>query len=148
MGKPVRPVTFYLDASAIVPLFVDEAFSAAVRQWVIGHEGRLHVSNLSVGEAHSAYSKRLRKNETTAEIAAEQRVETMRWIDAAADFVPIVDDDLAGAALLVREPFPRLLMPDAIHLAVCKRARLTLVTLDSDLLIIAAREGVAALSPA
>ena len=57
------------------------------------------------------------------------------------------DSDTETASRMVAEPFPKLLMPDAIHVAICKRLVLTLVTLDQDLLLIAVREGVTAISP-
>jgi predicted nucleic acid-binding protein len=99
-------VTYYLDASAIVPLFKDEGTA------------------VKVGKALDS------------------------WVAAALDLVILFDEVIKAAASSVRTPFPKLLMPDAIHLAICKRLDLTLVTLDKDMFTIAKREGVAAIYPA
>ncbi len=70
-----------------------------------------------------------------------------RWCDTTVERVETEASDIRVAARLVRQPLPKLLIPDAIHLASCQRLGLALVTLDADLATIASRLGISSLVP-
>jgi uncharacterized protein len=141
-------VTPYVDASVVVALFREEDGSALARGWLINLELQPQVSSLAVGEVRSAFSRLVRRNELEHTKALEAFARVDMWIEEQVSVLSIANADILSAADLVRTPFPRLLMPDAIHLAICRRLNLTLVTFDKDLLTIAEREGVAAITPA
>lgn len=136
-------MNFYLDASVIVPLFVKQATSAAIEAWALAADGRLLVSDLTAAEFASALSRMVRKREMAQEATPVLHLAFEDWRRDMADPVENLPADIRLAARLVRTPFPRLLTPDAIHLATCKRLDLVLVTHDDALREIAAREGVA-----
>ena len=75
------------------------------------------------------------------------RSSASKWLKASILCNEIEDEDIAAAAKLVEIPRPKLLMPDAIHIALCRRSNHALVTFDKDLLTIAVREGVTAIYP-
>jgi uncharacterized protein len=137
----------YADTSVIVPLFINEPASAAATQWFERNPAKLAVSPLAIGEFNSVFAKYVRKGAMDEIKAIEIVAQFTLWRRNLALSVEHQNVDFEVAANLVKTPFPRLLMPDALHLATCKRLNLTLVTLDKDLLTIAAREGVAAVSP-
>jgi uncharacterized protein len=141
-------LSFYLDTSVVVPLFVNEVHSTIANDWLQADERALFFSNLVVGELNSALSRLVRNNEITKDEAAAIRSSAINWLEIAATLVEHLDLDIEVAAAMVVAPFPKLLMPDAIHIATCQRLGLKFVTLDQDLLTIAAREGVAAIAPA
>jgi uncharacterized protein len=139
---------YYLDSSAIIPLFKYEVASPAVGQWIAQNPVDRYISQLCIGEVRSAFSRQIRMGDWDAQGAATMTVNLFAWVRDSVTTVAHLDSDTEAASRMVAEPFPKLLMPDAIHIAVCKRLGLTLVTLDLDLLLIAIREGVNAVSPA
>ncbi len=141
-------MTYFLDASVLVALHKQEASTESVKEWFSANTTALVSSYLSIGEARSAFSRQVRKRLWGIEDASRATAKLDQWVALAVDLVALQDSDIRDAASIVLQPLPRLLMPDAIHLAICKRLDLTLVTLDVDLLTIAAREGVTAILPA
>lgn len=141
-------MSFYLDTSVLVPLFVIEEHSPAANSWLKADERALFFSHLVFGEFTAALSRMVRIGQFSTSVATELRTSARRWLEKAATRVDQAERDLEKAAETVGQPFPKLLMPDAIHLATCKRLELTIVTFDEDLFAIAAREGVDAICPA
>ena len=140
-------MTLYLDASIVVPLLVEEPMTATITGWLARQQVPLNIGRLAIGECASAISRRRRRNELS-ETESERALATLD--ELATEMLTVVDNlpaDIAHAARLVRVPFPKLLMGDAIHIATCHRLGLTLATHDADLLLIAEREGVAGVSP-
>jgi uncharacterized protein len=140
-------LSHYADTSVIVPLFINESTSKIAAKWFEISREKIVVSALAIGEFHAVLAKYVRmgaKNENeSTEIASQFDL----WRKNAAIHAEHESIDFETAAHLVRTPFPKLLMPDALHLATCKRLGFILVTFDKDLVIIAAREGVTATSP-
>ena len=138
----------YADTSVIVPLFLNEPTSKIAANWFEISRKKIVASALAIGEFHAVLAKYISmgvKNENEAiEIAAQFDL----WRKNATIHADHESVDFEIAAHLVRTPFPKLLMPDALHLATCKRLGLILVTFDKDLVIIAAREGITAILPA
>ena len=141
-------MSHYADTSVIVPLFINESTSKIAAKWFEISREKIVVSALAIGEFHAVLAKYVRmgaKNENeSTEIASQFDL----WRKNATIHAEHEGVDFETAAHLVRTPFPKLLMPDALHLATCKRLGLILVTFDKDLIIIAAREGVTAILPA
>ena len=127
-------MNFYLDTSALLPLFVQENSSESVERWFASTKGAKLVSNLTSAEFCSAVSRLVRMNLQTAQEAQDVVSDFEAWRDRAVQTLEIAALDIREASLLVRRPTPKLLTPDAIHLSVCSRLGLTLVTLDLDLI--------------
>lgn len=130
-------MTLYLDVSVIVPLVTAERMSDAVQGWLIAQTEPLCVARLAVGEAGSAISRRRRMGELTDEQGERALVALDEWLGIAVVIVDHQPIDMIEAARLVRRPVPKLLMPDAIHVATCRRLGHRFVTGDKDLSIVA-----------
>lgn len=140
-------MSLYLDASVLLPLSVPEAASGRVEVWLKSTKAELVVSDLAHSEFHAAISRRVRTDELAEHHAAQIRLQFDQWRDEVARSLENLPVDIRAAARLVQKPFPRLLTPDAIHIATCRRLGITLVTHDRRLLEIGRREGVTTLSP-
>ena len=139
-------MSFYLDASVLVPLFVTEPSSQVIEDWVRSVSDELFVADFAAAEFHSGISRRIRTGELSRALAVEVRNAFEHWRQADSSTVESVPGDIRTAARLAQTPTPRLLTPDAIHLAACMRLGLTLVTNDAGLRGIAEREGISSLS--
>lgn len=140
-------MTFYLDASAVVPLLVVEASSAAVEQFLKSADQLFLVSDFAAGEVTSAIARQFRIGILTR--AEAERVltdfDTLRLTDTQ---TPSFDAlDVRAAALFVRRFDLKLRLPDAIHVATCQRLGVTLVTLDLRLANAATALGIAVRIP-
>jgi uncharacterized protein len=138
----------YTDTSVIVPLFINEPASKIAADWFAVSREKIVVSALAIGEFHAVLSKYVRMGAKNESEAIETAAQFNLWRKNAAIHAEHESVDFKTAAHLVKTPFPKLLMPDALHLATCRRLSLKLVTFDKDLLTIAAREGVSAIHPA
>ncbi|MEG3123047.1 type II toxin-antitoxin system VapC family toxin [Sphingomonas sp. GB1N7] len=130
-------MTFYLDASVTVPLFVDEPTTSVITAWLNTQNFPLYTTMLAVGETASAISRRRRMGELTNDEELHALATLDEWLSIAVTTIDHQPVDIAEAAIFVRRPTPKLLMPDAIHLATCRRLGLTLVTNDSGLATVA-----------
>jgi predicted nucleic acid-binding protein len=141
-------LSFYLDTSVLVPLYLVEETSAAIESWMTAQSGALLVSDLTAGEFGAAASRLVRMRRLTVPQAGKILAAFEDWCAVRADRVENLPADIRLAGQLVRQPTPRLLMPDAVHLATCRRLSATLVTLDRDLVQVGKREGVDTFVPA
>jgi predicted nucleic acid-binding protein len=140
-------LSLYLDASVVVPIHIYEKASDLVENWRSTVKDSLAVSDLAAGETASATSRLVRMGLLTSEQASVILARFDQWLQGF-ERVAHVSSDIRRAAQLVREPLPKLLMADAIHLATCARTGHALVTLDGDLAQIAGRLGIACIVPA
>ena len=140
-------MSLYLDASVLLPLLLPEAASERVHAWLTAAEGDLIVSDLVDAELRAAISRLVRMGQLGDHQAAELHLRFDEWRDEVTRPLENLPVDIRAAARLVRKPLPKLLTPDAVHVATCRRLDLTLVTHDRRLLEIARREGVGVLSP-
>lgn len=127
----------YLDASVMVPLFVDEPTTMAVTAWFNTQNFPLYTTKLAIGETASAISRLRRMSELTEEERLQALATLDEWSAIAVTLVYHEPSDIADAAMFVRRPTPKVLMPDAIHIATCRRLGFTLVTNDGGLAIVA-----------
>ena len=139
-------MTLYLDASVLVPMQIEEGTSARIEAWQAAVSDPFAISDLSAGEFASATSRLVRMGQLSGEQAAAILARFDQWRDGF-ERIEHVGSDIRRAGNLVREPTPKLLMPDAIHLATCARTGMALVTLDRELAPHAARLGIACIVP-
>lgn len=135
-------MTLYLDASVIVPLVVIEPKSKIMLAWLDARIEPMHVAQLAVAEVGSAISRRRRMRELTDEDGERALAMLDNWLPTATTIVAHEPSDIVEAGRLVRRPLPKLLTPDAIHLATCRRLGLSLVTADEDLAKVADLLGI------
>jgi uncharacterized protein len=140
-------LSWYLDASVIVPLFVKEGASDAVQNLLQSANDDFIVSSFAKAEVASALSRRVRKKEISPEEADIWLGNLDEWLDTDATQLAVENHDILSAGEIVRNYQTKLLTPDAIHLAVCQRMDLTLVTLDKRLAEAAGVLGVGVMVP-
>ena len=137
----------YLDTSVLVPLYIDEPFTPTIGSWIRASESAFIISDLAAAEFGSAISRLIRMDAVSIETAAAILAHFDRWRAEISDAVEIVAADIRVASKLVRRAEPKLLTPDAIHLAACLRLEATLVTFDDGLIEAAPLAGVSVLTP-
>jgi uncharacterized protein len=130
----------YLDASAIVPLFVIEARSADARARVLG--ATLIASPLSLAEASSAIARRVRKGEILAADAEAKLKMLDAWAAGAVAACEITGEDFLAAMGLVRQFDLALRTPDALHIAIAKRLGAKILTFDATMAAAASALGL------
>jgi uncharacterized protein len=140
-------LSWYLDASVIVPLFVKEGASDAVQNLLQSANDDFIVSSFAKAEVASALSRRVRKKEISPEEADIWLGNLDEWLDTDATQLAVENHDILSAGEIVRNYQTKLLTPDAIHLALCQRMGLTLVTLDKRLAEAAGVLGVGVMVP-
>lgn len=141
-------MSLYLDNCVLVPLHVAEPASEMMRGWIAGQDQQLVTSDLAAGEFGSALSRLVRMGRLSLAAAQDIHGDFDQWREADTQPVEHQPIDIRVAARFVRQPEPKLLMPDAIHMATCQRLGLTLVTHDGDLAEMARARGIMVVVPA
>ncbi len=134
-------MTAYLDASAILPILIEEAASSTVDRF-IADAGPLVISEFAAAEVASALSRLVRMGILQTDDAAARLADFDVWRAAATDDLDLQAADVRLANLFVRRFDLMLRAPDALHAAACRRADLVLVTLDKRLATAAEKLGV------
>lgn len=122
----MRVTEVYLDTSALIKLYVAEAFSTEVERLVAEVDG-LVISRLSMLEWHCAMSRRLRVGQISGDYLNLARTEFTRHLSEAYFRIVPFDDTLLIDALRVLDsvkPIP-LRTLDAIHLTAARNAGVT-----------------------
>ncbi len=140
-------MSFYLDASAILPTLIEEDASAAIDAFVLGSEDAFIVSDFAAAEVASALSRLIRIGELTAEDAAARLADFDAWRAAATSDIDVQASDIRLANVFVRRFELMLRAPDAVHAAICARSGDHLVTLDRRLARAARDLGVTVVTP-
>jgi predicted nucleic acid-binding protein len=141
-------VSFYLDASAIMPTLVQEASSKALSRFLTQAEDSMVVSEFAAAEVASGLSRLTRMGVLDSDTAGRHLADFDAW-----RAVFTVDLDLRAADVRLANIFVRrfdlgLRAPDALHAAICRRMDHTLVTLDRRLAAAAEALGVRVHNPA
>ena len=123
-------MTFYLDASAIVPLFVAEDGTEPVVELLARHQQPPLVGDFVMGEIASAFARQARIGIISFERAIAILATADNWRLIATETFNFDPSDIRVASLFVRRFALKLRLPDAIHAATCQRLGATLVTLD------------------
>lgn len=119
----MRVTEVYLDTSALIKLYVAEAFSTEVERLVAEVDG-LVISRLSMLEWHCAMARRLRTGQITDDYLNLARTEFTRHLAESYFRIVPFDDTLLIDALRVLDsvkPVP-LRTLDAIHLTAARNA--------------------------
>jgi predicted nucleic acid-binding protein len=136
-------LTFYLDASVVLPVLVREASSAIVDAFMATVQRQLWVSDFGAAEVASALSRLVRTGRLQAADGAACLSDFDVWWGAMTLRAEIHAADVRLADAYVRRFDLGLRAPDALHLAITRRLDATLVTLDQRLVIAANQLGVA-----
>jgi len=140
-------MSFYLDASAILPTLIEEEASAAIDRFVLACEGEFLVSDFAAAEVASALSRLIRIGEMTSEDASARLADFDAWRAAAASDIDVQPSDIRLANVFVRRFELMLRAPDALHAAICARSGDHLVTLHRRLAHAAEELGIAVVAP-
>jgi predicted nucleic acid-binding protein len=135
-------VSAYLDASALLPILIEEAGSAAVDRFFADSDAPIVVSELAAAEVASALSRLVRTGLLEQADAVERLADFDAWRVASTNDLDLQASDIRLANLFVRRFDLMLRAPDAMHAAACRREDLLLVTLDRRLATAAAELGV------
>jgi uncharacterized protein len=132
----------YLDAGAIFPMLVTEDRSAAAIAFEGRNLDRLCVSDLAAGEVASALSRLVRMQIFSAEDANRLCERFDAWRLSATQIRTISASDVALGTTYVRRWDLKLRLPDAIHLAACRRFGFALASFDARMVNSARAVGV------
>lgn len=140
-------MSFYLDASVIVPTLVSEPTSASVERFLRSSTDPLLVADFTEGEVASAVSRLVRTAKLTAAQGTAALADFDRWRLVEAEPLELEPGDVRDAIALVRRFELKLRTPDALHVAIAVRAAATLVTFDGGLALAAQAIGLPARTP-
>ena len=132
-------MSVYLDASVIVPLFVQEKTSEAVLAWMASVDR-------AIAEVSSAMSYHVRRRNLDPDERDLAETKFNIWLDRAAAVREVEPEDVTACRFLLHR-HPRLRTPDALHLAIVQRLECDLATYDHDLADAARRDGVKVIAP-
>ena len=136
-------MSFYLDASIILPMLVKEPESVTVDAFLSGIEQEPWVSDFAAVEVASALSRLIRTGRLEASNGAACLSDFDVWRAAMTRPVEIHAEDVRLAGAYVRRFDLALRAPDALHIAVARRLDVALVTLDRRMVAAARELGVA-----
>lgn len=139
-------MSVYLDASALVALFVPDPLSARAHAAVLGQKEPLIVSDYAGLEFAASVRRFARAKVLAPRIAREALADFDSWVLAACSRVETEAKDIAGADAIVRREDTALRTSDAVHVAIALRAGAALLTFDKKLAGTARRLGVAVAS--
>lgn len=135
----------YLDASVLVPLFVDDDWTDRAKAWATTEPDVL-VSDWAVTEFSSALSLHVRKGRLDPDERDEAENALNWWLAVRVKEEPVDPEDVIQARMLLYR-HAKLRAPDALHLALVSRLRVGLVTYDLDLAAAARADGVSVVVP-
>ena len=116
-----------LDASALVPLFINDAFNERIEIYLISHAPDIIVSDFAAAEFASAIARRVRMGQLTRSEARDAFATFDMWPVTRIQTEP---SDMVAAAAYMRRLDLNLRTPDALNIAIAQRLSATLVTFD------------------
>ncbi|MDO9709095.1 type II toxin-antitoxin system VapC family toxin [Paracraurococcus lichenis] len=137
----------YLDASALVSLFMPDAHTPAIRSHLRRACPAIGIGDFTAAEFAAVTARRVRMRDLTPDQGSRMLAVFDAWVAANAAPLAVDPADIRVAAAFVRRFEFGLRAPDALHLAVCQRLGLPLLTFDARQALAAARLGLA-LDPA
>ncbi|MEJ0017665.1 MAG: type II toxin-antitoxin system VapC family toxin [Acetobacteraceae bacterium] len=126
-------MSLYLDASVLMPTLVAEPATASVGTFLLDCADSLTVSELAAAEVASALSRLVRMGHLTGPDATERLADFDGWRASGTESADLDAHDCRLAHNFVRRFDLMLRAPDALHVAICRRLDLALVTLDQRL---------------
>lgn len=137
----------YLDTAVLLTLFVEERTSSAVETWLSRQRQPLAFSDWGLTECASALGLKCRRGELTPKAAASALEEMSRFVGECCEPIACAHHhQMSARELLGRFDLP-LRAGDALHLAISRHSRATLVTYDQLLLTSAKQLRIKALDP-
>jgi uncharacterized protein len=136
----------YADASVLVPLIRDEAFTELARS-TLADVDDVYVSDFAVGEASSAIARSVRMKERDAQSGRVLLASLDRLADRLGPRIATIAVDIREATALVRRFDTGLRLPDAINLAICQRLGAAMFSFDGGIRTAASTLGVATIQP-
>ena len=123
-------MSVYYDASVLVPLFMQEAFTARAESFLRLRPHIVTVSDFTAAEFASALARRVRTGELLPERARSAFVAFDAWTPGVTQRVAVTSADMRAAEAFIRRLDLPLRPPDAIHIALAQRLGATLATFD------------------
>jgi uncharacterized protein len=136
-------LTFYLDASVMLPILIKEPASAVVDAFMSAVQQEPWVSDFAAAEVASAVSRLVRTGRLQATDGTASLSDFDVWRAAMTRAAEIHAADVRLAGAYVRRFDLALRAPDALHLAIARRLDVALVTLDRRMAAAARELGVA-----
>lgn len=136
----------YFDTSLMVTLITREPRWAELDRWMLGAKPRPFLSDFGWGEFVSALGRKVRLGELSNS-EADEIIEGIAGFLAGWNRLRVSTADLSDATAMVAMFSLGLRFPDAIHIAVAKRTRCTLLSADDRQLAAARHLGVDAVDP-
>lgn len=120
----------YLDASALVSLFVADRHTVAIREFLRAEHPTVGVSDFASAEFASAVARRVRMSWITSAQGGHLLNVHDGWVAANAEPNEVEPAVARVASTFVRRFELGLRAPDALHVAICRRLELPLLTFD------------------
>jgi len=137
----------YLDAAVVLTLFVGESTSERVEAWLARRRQPLAFSDWGLTECASALGIKCRRGELNDEAAARSFAAISAFARESCEWLSCAGHHQSDAQAMLARFELKLRAGDALHLAMCRHARGTLVTYDALLLAAAKALGVKAQNP-
>jgi len=137
-------LNLYLDASALLPLFIDEPKTQRAQELLRG--SILVISDFAVAEFSSGVARRARLGEITDSGASAAFAALDAWTLSAAKRESLTTGDVGLAISLVRRLDLGLRAPDAMNIAIARRCEAQLLTFDEKMARCARSLGLAVIN--
>jgi hypothetical protein len=121
---------FYLESSVTVSAVCDEIATGTVLQWLDREQGNAAISDWVITETSAALSQKLRMTSISTNEHSRSLAAFQSQFAIGLQCLPISRKHFRGAARLAERAESGLRAGDALHLAICEVADVTLVTLD------------------
>jgi predicted nucleic acid-binding protein len=141
-------LSLYLDASAILPILITERSSHVVNRFLNDQPDPLVVTEFAAAEVASGLSRLARMGAIDRASADRHLADFDLWRERLSQPLDIQASDFRLASDFVRRLDLGLRAPDALHVAVCRRADLSRVTVERRLASAAEALGVRVTNPA
>ena len=133
----------YLDASAIIPLFLTDTFSSQVMETLRTLRQPLIISDWAILEVSSVIVRQIRTKQLTQFEADTALTKVDLWFNKLVLTTSTTPADIATANTLVRRRNLVLRGPDAVHIAIAQRVNANLLTFDKGMQTAAREIGLA-----
>jgi predicted nucleic acid-binding protein len=135
-------VNLYLDASVIVALLTNDAFTSRADAYVRAHSPILIVSDFAEAEFASVIARRVRTREVTEQTARIAFAELDAWVIRNTERAGTTTADVTAATRALRRLDLTLRTADALNIAIAQRMDATLMTFDEKMAVAARALGV------
>ena len=131
-------MSVYLDASVLVALFTEDAFTYRADAFCRTNAPILVVSDFAAAEFAAVVARHVRTRDIIAEDARAVFSTFDVWAARATQRIEIQPEDVALAAAFLRRLDLTLRTPDSINIAIAQRIDATLATFDEKMAVSAA----------